>query len=244
MESFPITTSPWIASVSFIFQLYFVVHSIDFYTDNACFAFGNSGCFSLVSPFLGENMEIIAFILNVLLSILSVLSLMFNKCEEEGYKYILGWIGSKVFPFLRYLIDVNLAVAAIFLVKSPYVAFCYVLACLVNIGVHFLGQNYTLRKDYLCCKSMSYLLMWKISIMIGYALNCTGYYLINANKTILIILLILQFLTFASLLIAYFIYGYVIYRHISSQVVLLATINIFCALTLGNLFDTFMATIN
>lgn len=61
-------------------------------------------------------MEIIAFILNILLSVFSVLSLIFNKGEEEGYKYILGWIGSKLFPFLRYMIDINLAIAAIFLV--------------------------------------------------------------------------------------------------------------------------------
>jgi hypothetical protein len=99
-------------------------------------------------------MEMIAFPLNICLVLLSFLALVFNKSEEEGYKYILGWNGSKVFPFLRYLIDINVAMAAIFLIKTPLVIICFVLTALTNLIINYFGQNYTLRKDYLCCKSM------------------------------------------------------------------------------------------
>lgn len=38
---FPITTSPWIAAVSFVFQAVFIIHSIDFYSDMTDTVFGN-----------------------------------------------------------------------------------------------------------------------------------------------------------------------------------------------------------
>jgi hypothetical protein len=99
-------------------------------------------------------MQVISFTLNIYLAAASFLALVFNKSEEEGYKYILGWNGSKIFPFLRYLIDINVAMAAIFLTKSSLVTFCFIITALTNLIINFFGQNYTLRKDYLCCKSM------------------------------------------------------------------------------------------
>lgn len=190
-------------------------------------------------------MEVISFTLNVFISAMSVLALIFNKSEEaEGYKYILSWIGSKLFPFLRYLLDINLAIAAIFLVINPFVSFCFILAAFINLIINFFGQNYTLRKDYLCCKSMEYLLMWKISLILGFAINCAGYYLIHDSKTILMVFLIIQLVIFASLLTCFFIFGFVLYRHTSSQLMLLVSLNIFCAITLGNFFDTLMALIH
>ena len=35
IDWFPITTSPWIASMSFFCNLLFIIHSIDFYSENA-----------------------------------------------------------------------------------------------------------------------------------------------------------------------------------------------------------------
>jgi len=152
---FPITTSPWIAAVSFIFQLVFVIHSIDFYSDMIKAVFANSQNFTLISNFVTESLASVAFVLSISLSLTCLLSLFFSKNEEkEGYKYILGWIGNKLFPFLRYKIDVNLSISAIFLIRSPTVAVCFCLAAFLNILVTFFCQNYNLRKDYLCCKSI------------------------------------------------------------------------------------------
>lgn len=76
---FPITTSPWITSVSFLFQLFLVVHTLDFYADNAGRVFDRSDSLKLLSPFIVSGIESIAYTLCTLLSLLSVLSLVFNS---------------------------------------------------------------------------------------------------------------------------------------------------------------------
>lgn len=176
--------------------------------------------------------------LTVLLSMACLLSLFFNQSEEqEGYKYILVSIGSKLFPFLRYLIDANLSLAAIFLIRCPTVAVCFVLAAFLNILINFVCQNYNLRKDYLCCRSIEFLLLWKISLIVGFAINCAGYYLIGTSQTVLLAFLMIQFLIFSVLLALYFSFGYLIYRHTSSQTYLIIFLNLFCAITMGNAYD-------
>lgn len=85
--------------------------------------------------------------------------------------------------------------------------------------------------------------MWKVSVIVGYAINCSGYYLIQ-DKTSLIIFLILQFILFATLLVCYFIFGYLIYRHTSSQILMLFAMNMFFALAAGNLYDAVLVLVN
>lgn len=54
-EWFPMTTSPWIASIAFLFQILFAIHMVDFYADNTLAVFGvdsQNGSFSLISPFI------------------------------------------------------------------------------------------------------------------------------------------------------------------------------------------------
>mgnify|MGYP000851020941 FL=1 len=238
------TQSPWIASISFIFQLFLVLQSIDFYADIAGSVFNNQDSFKILSTFIVPGIESIPFIFSTLFSALSILTLIFNKTEEaEGYKYLLGWIGSKLFPLLRYIIDLNLAISAIFMIRMPIVSALYFIAAVINIGINFFCQNYTLRKDYLCCKSMTYLLIWKVSVTIGYTLNCIGYYLIT-NSTSLLILLSVQFLLFLTVFIFYFLFGYLIYRHTSSQIMLLLLINLFCAVSMANLYDAILTIVN
>lgn len=85
--------------------------------------------------------------------------------------------------------------------------------------------------------------MWKVSVILGYSINCAGYYLIQ-DKATLVIFLILQLILFATLLVCYFIFGYLIYRHTSSQILILFAINTFSALAMGNLYDTILTLVN
>lgn len=148
-------------------------------------------------------------------------------------------MGSKIFPFLRYIIDINVAIAAIFMVKAPLVPIFFTLAAVINILISFLCQNYTLRKDYLCCKSMQYMMLWRISIIVSYAINCAGYYFIS-SPTSFLIFLIFQFILNMCLYIFYFIFGYLMYRHSSSQIAYLFLLNLFCALSFAQLYDCFL----
>lgn len=52
------------------------------------------------------------------------------------------------------MIDINVAIAAFFLIREPMVAVFFAITSIINIAINFFGQNYTLRKDYLCCKKM------------------------------------------------------------------------------------------
>jgi hypothetical protein len=58
------------------------------------------------------------------------------------------------------------------------------------------------------------------------------------------VFLVVQFTTFAILYVCFFLFGFKIYRHTSTQVILISTLNIYCSITLGNLFDTFMAILH
>lgn len=186
-----------------------------------------------------------AYCFNSIITALCIITLLFNKSEElEGYKYILGWLGSKIFPVLRYTIDINVAIAAIFLIRAPLVAVFFVLAAVTNLVISFFCQNYTLRKDYLCCKSMQYMMMWRICIVLGYAASCAGYYLIGSSKVALIIFLAILFLLTGALLVCYFLFGYLIYRHTSSQLALLLLLNTFFSISAGNLYDAFVTLLH
>ena len=237
LDWFPITTSPWVASMAFFFNLLFIIHCMDFYAENAGQIYGNSRGLKLISGFISESIASIAFVLNILLSILSLLSLFFSRNEEEGLKYILGWIGSKIFPALRYIIEANLAIAGWFMIRSLPISAFFILAAIINLFVNFFGQNYTLRKDYLCCKSMEFLMLFKSSIIVGYLINFLGYFLIGDSKSTLLVFLIVQFIIPLILLISFFLFGYLTYRHTATQLTLIVIINLYFSIALGNLYD-------
>ena len=196
--------------------------------------------FKLLSGFIttNSNLTSVALVFMILLFLACILAFLYNKFEEEeGYRYLLGWVGNKLFPFLRYLIDANIVVGAIFMPKNPLVGILFIVAVALNITINFFCQNYSLRKDYLCCKSVEYLLLWKISIIIGFTINCASYYLVGNSQRNLLIVLIIQFIIFFSILILYFAFGYLIYRHSSSQLFIIFSLNTYCGITMGNMYD-------
>ena len=76
------TTSPWIASVAFLFQIVYVIHLLDFYSDmsKAVFQFDSSKTnYNIITQYITENFASIAYVLNTFISILSILALLFNK---------------------------------------------------------------------------------------------------------------------------------------------------------------------
>ena len=99
--------------------------------------------------------------------------------EEEGLKYLIAWLGNKIYPVIRYLIELNLAIAAIIFFVDDAAGGFFVVTGVVNIFITFFAQNYVLRKDYLCCKNVAFLLIHKIAIFIGYGVSCIGYRIIN-----------------------------------------------------------------
>jgi cation transport ATPase len=84
-------------------------------------------------------------------------------------------------------------------------------------------------------------MLWKLSLIVGYAVNCAGYYLIGSSQGILMVFLVIQAITFSALIVCFFLFGFKMYRHTSSQVILITTLNMLCAVTIGNLFDTFLS---
>lgn len=145
-----------------------------------------------------------------------------------------------MFPVLRYMIDINLAIAAIFMIRTPMLAILFTIAGLINLIISFFCQNYSLRKDYLCCKSMQYMIMWKISVILSYAISCKCYYFIESEFSLMIFLAI-QFIIMVTLFISYFLFGFLIYRHSSTQIIQLFVLSIFLAITTANLYDAFLS---
>jgi hypothetical protein len=114
----------------------------------------------------------------------------------------------------------------------------YVVTAAVNLFITFFAQNYVLRKDYLCCKNVQFMLVYKCVVFIGYVVNCIGYRVINKDniKTFLIFIIIHLVLSLLTML-CYFTFGFNIYRHLTPRVLLIGSIVIYVSLSLSLLYD-------
>ena len=165
-----------------MFYVFFIIHCIDFYSDHFLILFPTSQNARIITQFITKDLIWISFVLNTLLTIFSFLSLFFSQPTGEGVQYVLGWIGNKLFPINRYMIELNVAVAALFIIKDPQAIIIFVLTVFTNIFITFIGQNYTQRKDYLCCKSLEFLMVFKSIIILGYSLNCIAYFTVKSPE--------------------------------------------------------------
>lgn len=151
---------------------------------------------------------------------------------------MIAWLGNKIFPVTRYLIEINLAVIAFaFMVDNVAAGFFFVTAA-VNLFVTFFAQNYVLRKDYLCCKNVMFMLVYKVVVILGYMANCIAYRLISKDntKTFLIFIIIHLVLSLLTML-CYFTFGYNIYRHSTPRVLMIGSIVIYVSLSLSLVYD-------
>ena len=102
--------------------------------------------------------------------------------------------------------------------------------------ITFFAQNYVLRKDYLCCKNVTFLLFYKTIIIIVYGVNCIGHRIISSSYSFLIILIIHMILALL-LMICYFTFGFNIYRHTTPRVLTVGSITAYVSMCLTILYD-------
>lgn len=149
---------------------------------------------------------------------------------------MIAWLGNKIYPVIRYLIEINLAISAIMFYVDNVSAGFFIVTAIINLFITFFAQNYVLRKDYLCCKNVAFLLLHKITIIIGYGVSCIGYRVIAQPLHFLIFLGIHLCLS-ALLFLSYFLFGYNIYRHTTPRVLLIASIVAYLSLSLSTFYD-------
>ena len=186
----------------------------------------------MISP----SIVTLGYVLNILLNILCLISFFFNNLNEEGLKYLIAWLGNKVYPVIRYLIEINLAISAIIFYVDNVSAGFFIFTAIVNLFITFFAQNYILRKDYLCCKNVAFLLLHKITIILGYGVSCVGYRIIN-DPTQFLIFLGIHLCAALLLFLCYFLFGFNIYRHTTPRVLLIASIVAYLSLGLSAFYD-------
>lgn len=161
-----------------------------------------------------------------------------------GIQVHLGLAGQSNVPcsevqvcWCRYMLEINLAVAGFFLTKNIYSSAFFFLAAIIYIFVTFISHNYTLRKDYLCCKSMEFLILFKIIIVLVYTIDCVGYYVVEDSTVIFLCLVAVHFLFSVVLVIAYLAFGYYMYRHTVPMVLQVTIVCLYTSLSGGCLYD-------
>ena len=159
------TTSPWISSINFIYLIYHLVHTLNFYFTSYEKVYNKSGLFTFTSM-ISPSLVSLGYAIVILLNILCLISFFFNNLNEEGLKYLVAWLGNKIYPVIRYLIELNLAVSAIIFFVDDASGGFFVVTAIVNLLITFFAQNYVLRKDYLCCKNVAFLLLHKVMLII------------------------------------------------------------------------------
>lgn len=120
---------------------------------------------------------------------------------------------------------------------DPYSGILFGVAVIINLFVTFFMQNYSIRKDYLCCRNVDYLMLYKSLIFLGYGLNALA---INAPSQIMFMCTLFAHLIISlTLFIVYFVKGATIYEHAISRTILIGTVVFYLSLSLGQLCDEF-----
>lgn len=87
----------------------------------------------------------------------------------------------------------------------------FAITCLLNLFVNFFQQNYAIRKDYLCCRNVDYLILLKTTIFIGYANNVIG--VLYCSEILFMVTLFIHLILSTTLFFVYFFRGITIYEH-------------------------------
>ncbi len=112
----------------------------------------------------------------------------------------------------------------------------FVLTGVLNLFITFFAQNYVLRKDYLCCKNVAFLLVHKILIFVTYGVSCVGYRMLDEPRQFLVFLGI-HLVASSLLVLCYFIFGFNIYRHTTPRVLLIGSLAAYSSLSLSIFYD-------
>lgn len=114
--------------------------------------------------------------------------------------------------------------------------FFFFSTAIINLFITFFAQNYILRKDYLCCKNVGFLLLHKVVVVVGYAVSCIGYRVIEEPKQFLTTLGLHVGLA-ALLILCYFVFGFYMYRHTTPRVLLIGSIAGYLSLSVAIFYD-------
>ncbi len=239
VSCFPMTTSPWIASISFIHYLLYFLHWVEAYWGiyGHLYKGDDEGLINIFGILSQGGLIVLGYILSSCLTLLSLVSFIYNEGDYEGFRYILSWCGVRIFPALRYLIDINVALCAFFAAVDTGFIFMGLLVLLLNYLISFFCTNYTLRKDYLCCKSIFHLFLRKTIITSGYFLNVLAVRLYPTTVDFFLIFLSLHLLLALTLLISYFFYGILEFRQPTPRFLSLLLMSAILGFSLGMAYD-------
>jgi hypothetical protein len=97
------TTSPWIASIAFIYIFFYLIHLFSFYYTVLAQVYNQDALF-MITSMLSMSLAPLGYVCNIILYIFTFIGFVYNDPNEEGFKYLVAWIGSRIFPILRYVI--------------------------------------------------------------------------------------------------------------------------------------------
>ncbi len=150
MQPLPISISITASCTYFALFLLWFILLLDSYSKAYALAFTKSPPFinSITSVLFGIG--VLGYIINGGLVGTTVVTLGFHEREGSGVIYILWYIGNKVFPYTRYLIEGQLLLSSYFvyvLQTDTISILLFVLAILLSLYYTIFLQNITLRKD-------------------------------------------------------------------------------------------------
>jgi hypothetical protein len=110
-------------------------------------------------------------------------------------------------------------------------------AVVINLLVTFFMQNYSFKKDYLCCRDVDYLILFKSLIYVAYAMDALV--VAYPSSAMMLCALIAHFGIALAMYTLYFVRGITIYEHSISRTILIGLIVVYLSLVTGQLCDEF-----
>lgn len=162
-----------------------------------------------------------------------------EQTEGSGVIYILWYVGSRVFPYTRYLVEGLLFLTSYFaymLQGDPLSIVFFLLAILLSLYYTIFLQNITLRKDEFCCKSLEYSLLFRLCLVSSLAICIiTGGQVSSSGQ---LVGCVVGHLFLSALLVGcYFSFGLTIYRHRVARMSLFAIVTLYLCLSVSFLID-------
>lgn len=141
--------------VYFSIQLLWGLHTIFAYFQAFNNVYTYDNIILTIYGFLIDYNQVGLIITSILLAFIYI-SIFFPKTKKDsGVLFILEYIGSQLYPYLRYLIEIELYVVGFFMFAADIghiIVFTFAaLAAFISV---ILLQNITLRKGEFCCKSI------------------------------------------------------------------------------------------
>jgi hypothetical protein len=162
-----------------------------------------------------------------------------EESEGSGVIYFLWYMGSRVFPYTRYLMEGVLLLTSYFayvLQTDPLSILLFLLAILLSLYYTVFLQNITLRKDEFCCKSLEYSLLFRLCLVSSLAVCIiTGGQASSGGQ--LAGCVVGHLLLSALLVGCYFSFGLTIYRHSVARLSLFGMVSLYFCLSVAFLFD-------